>query len=154
MAKSKNEREGTEYWYRDLCVRDLSHILLLSCSWPSYQFAWILPIKILLIILNLCHIFDQFSPSLSFVFFFSFFLFRASPTTYGVPRLEVKLELQLLAYAMARATQDPGHVCDLHQSSWKRQIPNPLGRPGINPCSHGYQLDSLPLSHNGNSSFV
>ena len=43
-----------------------------------------------------------------------------------VPRLEVKLELQLPAYATATATQDSSHICDLHHSSRQHQIPNPL----------------------------
>ena len=34
-----------------------------------------------------------------------------------VPRLEVKLELQLPTYAIAIATQDLSRVCDLHHSS-------------------------------------
>ena len=34
-----------------------------------------------------------------------------------VPRLGVKLELQLLAYAIATATQDLSLICDLHHSS-------------------------------------
>ena len=33
-----------------------------------------------------------------------------------VRRVGVKWELQLLAYATAMATQDLGHVCDLHHS--------------------------------------
>ena len=43
-----------------------------------------------------------------------------------VLRLGVELELQLLAYATATATQDPGHVCNLHHSSRQRRILNPL----------------------------
>ena len=45
-----------------------------------------------------------------------------------VPRLKVQLELelQLLAYATAAVTQDPSRVCDLHCSSWQSQILNPL----------------------------
>ena len=34
-----------------------------------------------------------------------------------VPRLGIKLELQLLAYATAIAMPDPSHECDLHHSS-------------------------------------
>ena len=34
-----------------------------------------------------------------------------------VPRLGVELELQLLAYTTATATQDLSHICDLHYSS-------------------------------------
>ena len=41
-----------------------------------------------------------------------------------VPRLEVKSELQLLAYATA--TQGPSCICGLHHSSWQCQTLNPL----------------------------
>ena len=40
-----------------------------------------------------------------------------------VPRLGVKSELHLPAYATAR--WDPSSICDLYHSSWQRQIPNP-----------------------------
>ena len=43
-----------------------------------------------------------------------------------VPKLRVKSELQLLTYATATAAKDPNHVCDLHCSSWKHRILNPL----------------------------
>ena len=43
-----------------------------------------------------------------------------------VPRLGVKSELQLLAYATATETWDPSYVCDLHHSSQQHQILNPL----------------------------
>ena len=44
------------------------------------------------------------------------------------PRLGVVSELQPLAYATATATTipDPSHICDLNDSSWQRQILNPL----------------------------
>ena len=45
-----------------------------------------------------------------------------------VPRLRVKLELQLLAYTTAPATWDLSHVCDLQHSSWQYQILNPLSK--------------------------
>ena len=58
------------------------------------------------------------------------------PWHIEVPRLGVKLELQLTAYAMATATRDPSRVCDLHHSSWHHQILNPLSEgPGIEPKS-------------------
>ena len=44
-----------------------------------------------------------------------------------VPKLGVKLELQLLAYTTATETQDPSLVCDLHHSSQQRRILNPPG---------------------------
>ena len=43
-----------------------------------------------------------------------------------VPSIEVKSELQLLAYSTATAMQDLSHICDLHHSSWQSRIPNPL----------------------------
>ena len=41
-----------------------------------------------------------------------------------VPRLGVKTELQLPAYATAM--QDLSCICSLHHSSWQHQILNPL----------------------------
>ena len=45
-----------------------------------------------------------------------------------VPRLGVKLELQLLAYTTATATPVPGPVWDLRHQSWQHQILKPLSR--------------------------
>jgi len=45
-----------------------------------------------------------------------------------VPRLGVKSELQLQAYATEMP--DLSHVCDLHHSSWQHWILNPLGWAG------------------------
>ena len=44
-----------------------------------------------------------------------------------VPRLGVKLELQLLAYTTA-TMRDTSCICDLHHSSQQRQILNPLSK--------------------------
>ena len=41
-----------------------------------------------------------------------------------VPRLGAESELQLQAYTTATATQDLGHICDLHLSSQQHQIHN------------------------------
>ena len=43
-----------------------------------------------------------------------------------VPRLGVKLELQLLAYNVATAMRDMSGVCDLHHSSRQCQVLNLL----------------------------
>ena len=43
-----------------------------------------------------------------------------------VPRLGVKLELQLPAYTIATATPDLSCICDPHHSSWQHRILNPL----------------------------
>ena len=45
-----------------------------------------------------------------------------------VPRLGVKLDLQLPAYTTATAMRDTSCVCDLHHSAWQRQIVNPLSK--------------------------
>ena len=45
-----------------------------------------------------------------------------------VPRPGVESELQLSAYATATATWDLRCVCDLHHSSGKLWIPNPLSQ--------------------------
>jgi len=60
-----------------------------------------------------------------FLFFFCVFL-GLQPWYMEIPRLRVELELQLLAYTTATATPDPSGVCELHCSSWRHQILNPL----------------------------
>ena len=52
-----------------------------------------------------------------------------------VPRLGVKLELQLPTYVTATTRADLSHVCEVHHSLWQHWIPNPLRRPGIEPAS-------------------
>ena len=61
-------------------------------------------------------------------FFFFFFVFLGPhPEHMEVPRLGVKLELQLQlpAYTTETATPDLSHVCELHHSSWQHRILNP-----------------------------
>ena len=44
----------------------------------------------------------------------------------------VKLELRLPAHAThttSTSTRNPSHICNLHHSSWQRQILNPLSKP-------------------------
>ena len=57
-------------------------------------------------------------------FFFAFF--RAAPEAYESSPARVELELQLLTYTIATATQDPSLNGDLYHSSWQRRILNPL----------------------------
>ena len=62
-----------------------------------------------------------------FWFFFPFFVFLGPYLWHmEVPRLGVQLELQLLAYTTAKATQNPSHIWNLHHSSRQRHILNPL----------------------------
>ena len=65
-------------------------------------------------------------PFLEVLFFFFFFFLGPHMQHMKVPRLGVKLELQLLAYTIATAMQDLRCICDLHYSSWQCQILNPL----------------------------
>ena len=48
------------------------------------------------------------------------------PRHMKFPRLGGESELQLLAYATATAMPDLSRICDLHHSTWQRQILNPL----------------------------
>ena len=67
-----------------------------------------------------------------------------------VPRLGVKLELQLLAYATAM--WDPSHICNLCHSSWQHWILKPLSRARYQTHILMDTIQVLnPLSHNGNS---
>ena len=43
-----------------------------------------------------------------------------------VPRLGVKLELELPPYTTVITMWDLSHICDLHHSSWQHRILNPL----------------------------
>ena len=61
--------------------------------------------------------------------FFSFlFLGGLYPWHIEVPRLGGESKLQLLAYATGTTMPDLKHVWDLHHSSWKHQIFNPLSK--------------------------
>ena len=68
-----------------------------------------------------------------YLFFLSFFL-GPHPWHMEVARLGVESELQWLAFATAAGTQDLSHTCDLHQSSWQRQILNPLSQARDQTC--------------------
>ena len=62
-------------------------------------------------------------------FFFSLLCFSGPHLWHlEVPRLGVKSELQLSAYATATATPDLSHVCNLYHSSWECWIPHPLSQ--------------------------
>ena len=51
-----------------------------------------------------------------------------------VPRLGVKLELQLQAYTTATATGDQSHICDLHHSLQQHWIINPMSKARDQTC--------------------
>ena len=50
------------------------------------------------------------------------------PRHMEIPRLGVKLELQLPAYTTGTATPDLSCICDLHHSSWQCCFLNPLSK--------------------------
>ena len=63
------------------------------------------------------------------IFFFFFLVFlRSLPATCGGSQVGVESEIQLPAYTTATAMGDLSHICDLHHSSWQRQILNPLSK--------------------------
>ena len=57
-----------------------------------------------------------------------------------VPRLGVESELQLLAYTTAIAKWDLSRICDLHHSSWQRQIPRSEARAQTHILIHARQV--------------
>ena len=63
------------------------------------------------------------SASLLFFFFLGLHLQHME-----LPRLGVKLELQLLASTTATAARDLGHICDLLHGLQQCQILNPLSK--------------------------
>ena len=79
------------------------------------------------------NIFDK-PKTLNCLFFFFFCFLGPHLWPMEVPRLEVELELQLPAYARATATLDLSLVCDLHHSSQKHRIPDPLSKARDRTC--------------------
>ena len=66
-------------------------------------------------------------PVISFYMSFFFFFFLGPYLWHmEVPRLGGESELQLSAYTINTAMRDPGHICDLHQSSRQCRILNPM----------------------------
>ena len=72
----------------------------------------------------------------NFLIFFSFFFPLLGPNQrhMEVPRLGVKSQFQLPAYASATATPDLSLFCDLHCSSWQCGILNPLNGARYQTC--------------------
>ena len=86
------------------------------------------------------------------VFFCLFFVFLGHLQHIEIPRLGVKLEPQLLAYATATAMPDPSHICDSYHSSWQCQILNSVREARDRTrilMDSSWVLN--PLNHDGNS---
>ena len=95
-----------------MIIRNFSWILVIAVSNDNYK-------KIIVILLLF-----KFS---TFIYFFLFFCFLGLYLQHTeVPSLGVESELQVPAYTTATATQNPIHVCNLHHSSQKRWITDPL----------------------------
>ena len=93
----------------------------------------------------------QYSDS-QYLFIYLLCFLGLHPQHMKFPRLEVESELELLAYTRATATGDLSCVCDLHHSSWQRQILNPLSK--TRDRIHNLMVpswESFPLRHDGNS---
>ena len=69
------------------------------------------------------------------LFFYHFSPPGPHPWQMEVPRLGIKSELQLPAYATVTATSDLSCVCNLHHSSWQRRILNPLSEARDRTCN-------------------
>ena len=76
--------------------------------------------------------FTDSKTDLKLFFFFFFFSFLQPHLQHmEVPRLGVKFELQLSAYATAMVMPDQSGVCDLHCSLWPSRIFNPLSEARV-----------------------
>ena len=95
--------------------------------------------------------------SITFFQIFFFLLLGPHPQHMEIPRLGIKSELQLPAYATATATPDLNQVCNLYHSSQQRWILNPLSSKARDQ-THNFmvpsQIDSFPLCHGGNSQIL
>ena len=69
--------------------------------------------------------------------YYYFCFWGPHPWHMEVPRLGVKLELQLPPYTTATVTLDPDCICDLHHSSGQCQILNPLSKARDRTCNLG-----------------
>ena len=96
----------------------------------------------------------------SFLFFFlfvclfvlNFCLFRAIPVAYASS--QTRGPIRAAAASLHHRHSKKGSEPRLQPTPRLTATPDPLPTEwghGLNPCPHGYQLDLLPLSHNGNS---
>ena len=90
--------------------------------------------------------------SLFFIFSLFSFFFRATGVAYGSSQTRGQIGAISAGYTTATAMPDLSSICNLHHSSQKHQILNPLSRARDQThISRGYQLGLFPLSHQGNT---
>ena len=90
-------------------------------------------------------------PTFVFVSVFCFVFLGPHPWHMDIPRLGVESELQLLAYATARAMADLSHICNPHhclQPCWIFLSTEQGQGLNLHPVYTGWILN--PLIHNGN----
>ena len=66
--------------------------------------------------------------------YFFFFFLRATPEAYGGSQARGQIGAVATSLATATAVPDPSCICDLHQSSQKRWILNPLSEARDRTC--------------------
>ena len=79
--------------------------------------------------------FDRHCTEFLFLFFYYFLLFSATLVVYGGSHARGRIRATVLGTAIATATWDPSHLCNLHHSSQQSQIPDPLSLAGVEPAS-------------------
>ena len=84
---------------------------------------------------KMTHFFFKLSTYNHFIYWFIFVFWGPHPQNMEVPRLGVKSELQLPAYATATATQDPSCICNLPHCSQQCCILNPVREARVEPTS-------------------
>ena len=80
---------------------------------------------------------DKTDPPLNLFFFFPLVFWGPYQRHMEVPRLGVKLELLLPAYATATAIPGLSCICNLHHSPWDTRSLARWVRPRIEPVSSG-----------------
>ena len=111
--------QKASFWIRTLCICYLNFFFKLKCSRFS-----VLSISAVQQNDPVIHIHIYIHYFLIFCLFIYLFILFWGPHSQHleVPRLGVKSELQLPAYATATATWDRSHVCNLHHSLWQPGI--------------------------------
>ena len=104
-------------------------VLLSGQSWP-HRMSW----KSYLPLFFFFFFFGRSLWRIGFLFLF-FLLFRASPIAYGGSQARGWIRATPVGLATATATQDPSHVCSLHDSHGNARSLTHWGRPGIEPAT-------------------